>query len=61
MADQPEEKARRRAARAVVGEYHERKLCRFCNLSSPEGAAWAIADARERGEDLDWWTPRRRR
>ena len=26
MADQPSEKAKRRAARAVVGEYHEREL-----------------------------------
>jgi hypothetical protein len=102
MADQAGEKAGRKAARAVVGEYHERELpallqhvregfvrfdageldafeldelihrykrsagepWKFCNLSSPEGAAWTIADARERGEDLDWWAagePRRRR
>jgi hypothetical protein len=102
MLDQPGEKARRRAARAVVGEYHERELTallehvregfarldageldafeldelihrykrsarelwKFCNLSSPGGAAWTIEDARERGEKLDWWAagePRRRR
>ena len=102
MADEAGEKARRRAARAVVGEYHERELTallervregfarldageldafeldelihrykrsarelwKFCSLSSPEGAAWMIADARERGDDLDSWAagePRRRR
>ena len=101
MADQPSEKAKRWAARALVGEYHERELrallervrdgfarldadeldafelddlihrykhsarelWKFCNLSSPEGAAWAITDARERGQELDWWAagePRRR-
>jgi hypothetical protein len=98
----PGEKARRRAARELVGTYHERELTRllehvrdgfarldageidafelddlihrykrsarelwkFCDLSRPEGAAWAIEDARERGEEVDWWAagePRRRR
>src|SRR5215207_8011692 len=101
MSEEQSEKARRRAARQLVGEYHERELARllehvregfarldageidafdldelihrykrsarelwkFCTLSSPEGAAWAIADASERGEELDWWAagePRRR-
>jgi hypothetical protein len=95
------EKARRRAARELVGRYHERELSRllehvregfarldageldafdlddlihrykrsarelwkFCHVG-PEGAAWAIEDARARGEELDWWAagePRGRR
>ena len=99
---EPGEKARRRAARELVGSYHERELRRllehvrdgfarldageldafelddlihrykrsarelwkFCDLSRPEGVAWAIEDARERGEELDWWAagePGRRR
>jgi len=39
-----------------------RELWKFCNLG--ESAAWAIEDARERGEEIDWWAvgePRRRR
>jgi hypothetical protein len=99
---EPGEKARRRAARELVGSYHERELGRllehvregfarldageidafdldelihrykrstrelwkFCELSGAGGAAWAIEDARERGEEIDWWAagePRRRR
>jgi hypothetical protein len=102
MGGEPNEKARRRAARALVGDYHERELTRllehvregfarfdageldpfeldelihrykrsarelwkFCNLASPEGAAWTIQEARERREPLDWWAagePQRRR
>jgi hypothetical protein len=41
-----------------------RELWKFCNLSGPEGAAWVIADAREGGEEFDWWAagePRRQR
>jgi hypothetical protein len=94
------EKARRRAAREVVGDYHERELgvllehvrdalprldagerdafalddlihrykrsarelWKFC--SRGESAAWAIEDARGRGEEIDWWAagePSRRR
>jgi hypothetical protein len=99
---EPGEKARRRAARELVGTYHERELSqllehvrdglarldageidafelddlihrykrsarelwKFCDLSRPESAAWAIEDAHERGEKVDWWAagdPRRRR
>ena len=39
-----------------------RELWKFCSLG--ESAAWAIEDARERGEKIDWWAagePRRRR
>ena len=94
------EKARRRAAREMVGDYHERELgallehvrdgfarldageldafelddlihryqrsarelWKFCSLGA--SAAWALEDARERGEEIDWWAagePRRRR
>lgn len=56
------EKARRRAAREMVGDYHDRELWKSCNLG--ESAAWAIEDARERGEEIDWWAAgehRRRR
>ena len=94
------EKARRRAAREMVGDYHERELgallehvrdgfarldageldafelddlihrykrsarelWNFCSLGA--SAAWALEDARERGEEIDWWAagePRRRR
>ena len=99
---EPGEKARRRAARELVGGYHERELGRllehvrdgfarldageidafelddlihrykrsarelwkFCELTGGGAAAWAIEDARERGEEIDWWAagePRRRR
>jgi hypothetical protein len=102
MADEPSEKAKRRAARQLVGEYHERELSRlldriregfaqldageidafdldelihrykrstrerwkFCNLNRAETVAWMIQDAREQGEEVDWWgagEPRRRR
>lgn len=102
MPDERSEKAKRRAARELVGEYHERELTallnrvrdgfarldageidafdldelihrykrsarelwKFCNLNRPETAAWILDDAREQGEDVDWWTagePRRRR
>lgn len=101
MSEVQGEKAKRRAARRLVGEYHERELARllervrdgfarldageidpfdldelihrykrsarelwkFCALQ-PESAAWAIEDARSRGEEIDWWAagePRRRR
>jgi hypothetical protein len=39
-----------------------RELWKFCILG--ESAEWALADARERGEQIDWWAagePRRRR
>jgi hypothetical protein len=38
------------------------ELWKFCSLG--ESAAWAIENARERGEEIDWWAagePRRRR
>lgn len=98
---QSSEKARRRAARELVGSYHERELrallehvrdgfsrldageidafelddlihrykraarelWKFCSIG-PESVAWAIEDARERGEEVDWWAAgeiRRRR
>ena len=91
--DERSEKAKRRAARELVGEYHERELLtllervregfarldageidafdldelihrykrstkelwKFCNLSRPETAAWMLEDAREQGEEVDWW------
>jgi hypothetical protein len=40
-----------------------RELWKFCALG-PESVAWAIEDARSRGEEIDWWAagePRRRR
>jgi hypothetical protein len=49
---EPGEKARRRAARELVG-----------NLSRPEGTASAAAGVCEHGEQPDWWAagePRRR-
>jgi hypothetical protein len=101
MPDERSEKAKRRAARELVGTYHERELARllervregfaqldageidafdldelihrykrstrelwkFCNLNRPEAVAWLIEDARQQGEDVDWWAagePRRR-
>jgi hypothetical protein len=101
MGEAQSDKARRRAARQLVGDYHERELARllehvregftrfdggeldafdldelihrykrsarelwkFCVLQT-DSAAWAIEDARSRGEELDWWAagePRRRR
>jgi hypothetical protein len=99
MGEEESEKARRRAARQLVGEYHEQELARllehvrdgfarfdageidafelddlihrykrsarelwkFCELQT-RSAAWAIEDARSRGEEIDWWAagePRR--
>ena len=94
------EKARRQAARELVGDYHDRELRAllehvrdgFARLDADEldtfelddlihrykrsarelwtfwclgeSAAWAIEDARERGDEIDWWAagePRRRR
>jgi hypothetical protein len=101
MDEAHSEKARRQAARRLVGEYHERELARllehvregfarldtgeldpfelddlihhykrsarelwkFCVLQT-QSAAWAIEDARSRGDERDWWAagePRRRR
>jgi hypothetical protein len=40
-----------------------RELWKFCAIQ-PESIAWAIEDARSRGDDVDWWAagePRRRR
>jgi hypothetical protein len=102
MPDERSEKAKRRAARDLVGTYHERELTalltrvrdgfarldageidafdldelihrykrsarelwKFCNLNGPEASAWMVQDAREKGEEIDWWAagePRRRR
>ncbi|MDQ3880899.1 MAG: hypothetical protein M3295_07500 [Chloroflexota bacterium] len=102
MPDDRTEKAKRRAARELVGDYHERELTRllermregfaqldagevdafdldelvhrykrsarelwkFCNVSRSETVAWLINDAREQGEEVDWWAagePRRQR
>ena len=101
MGEGPSEKARRRAARQLVGDYHEQELARllehirsgfarfdageidafelddvihrytrsarelwkFC-ANRPESIAWAIDDARRRGDEIDWWAagePRQRR
>jgi len=40
-----------------------RELWKFCVLQT-DSAAWAIEDARDRGDEIDWWAagePRRRR
>jgi hypothetical protein len=102
MSDERSEKAKRRAARELVGSYHERELARllervregfvrldageidvfdldelidrykhsarelwkFCNLNRSQTIASLIEDAREQGDEMDWWTagePRWRR
>jgi hypothetical protein len=41
-----------------------KELWKFCNLSGPEAAVWTPEDARNQGDELDWWAagePRRRR
>jgi hypothetical protein len=69
---EPGEKARRRAARETVSDELDdlihrykrsaREPWKFCSLG--DSAAWAVEDARERGEEIDSWAagePRRRR
>jgi hypothetical protein len=100
MGDGVSEKARRRAARQLAGDYHEQELARLLEhvregfarfdagtmdafelddlihrykrsarelwefwANRPEAVAWAIDDARRRGDEIDWWAagePRRR-
>ena len=40
-----------------------KELWKFCSFNRPESAVWMLEDAREQGDELDWWAagePRRR-
>lgn len=32
-----------------------KELWKFCNLNRPEAAVWTLEDAREQGDEVDWW------